>query len=132
MGDDDDRGLLWRLPVVKTQDLGKLGPAFGIGAGCGVGFGFGLFGGAALGAGVPGFKLGFGLGAGCGIGMGFGYGAGRGIAYDDKRKYSNVGKLLGRPWNRANLEGMEPMLDEFFMNTKKLIRAAKREMGKWR
>lgn len=45
MGEDDDRGLLWRLPVMKMQDLGKLGPGFGIGAGCGVGFGFGLFGG---------------------------------------------------------------------------------------
>ncbi|KAJ0977206.1 hypothetical protein J5N97_012680 [Dioscorea zingiberensis] len=132
MVDDGDKGLLWRLPVVKTQDLGKLGPGFGIGAGCGVGFGFGLMGGAALGAGVPGLQLGFGLGAGCGIGVGFGYGFGRGIAYDENRKYSNVGKLFGRPLNLSNLNDVEPILDELVINTKKLIKAAKREMDKWR
>ena len=44
-GDDDERGLLWKLPMVKSSDFGKLGPAFGVGAGCGVGFGVGLLGG---------------------------------------------------------------------------------------
>lgn len=39
------KGLAWRLPVLKTQDLGKIGPGLGVGAGCGVGVGFGLFGG---------------------------------------------------------------------------------------
>lgn len=45
MDGDDERGLIWRLPVVKTNDLGKLGPGFAIGAGCGLGFGVGLIGG---------------------------------------------------------------------------------------
>lgn len=40
-----EKGLLWKLPEVKSKDLGKLGPGFGFGAGCGVGFGIGLFGG---------------------------------------------------------------------------------------
>lgn len=40
------RGLVWSLPVARSDALGKLGPAFGIGAGCGVGIGFGLVGGA--------------------------------------------------------------------------------------
>ncbi|MFS7951597.1 hypothetical protein Hanom_Chr07g00597021 [Helianthus anomalus] len=43
--DDDDNGLLWKLPVVYSNKLGKLGPAFGLGAGCGVGFGVGMIGG---------------------------------------------------------------------------------------
>lgn len=42
---------------------------------------------------MPGLQLGFGVGAGCGIGVGFGYGVGRGIAYDDRRQYTNVGKF---------------------------------------
>ncbi|KAM0011645.1 hypothetical protein Hdeb2414_s0060g00760931 [Helianthus debilis subsp. tardiflorus] len=42
--DDDDIGLLWKLPVVYSNKLGKLGPAFGLGAGCGVGFGVGMIG----------------------------------------------------------------------------------------
>lgn len=50
--------------------------------------------GTGFGPGFPGLQLGFGLGAGCGIGLGFGYGAGRGIAHDEYRKYSNVGKLF--------------------------------------
>lgn len=44
-GEDEHIGLLWRLPVVKSKQLGKIGPAFGFGAGCGVGFGLGLMGG---------------------------------------------------------------------------------------
>jgi len=40
------RAPLWSLPVARSDALGKLGPAFGIGAGCGVGVGFGLVGGA--------------------------------------------------------------------------------------
>lgn len=42
---DDDKGLLWKLPQLKSKDIGKLGPAFGLGAGCGFGFGLGLLGG---------------------------------------------------------------------------------------
>ncbi|XP_038889094.1 glycine-rich cell wall structural protein 1 isoform X2 [Benincasa hispida] len=93
-GGEDEGGLLWNLPVLKSSRFGKLGPAFGLGVGCGVGFGIGLVGGAGFGPGIPGLQLGFGLGAGCGVGLGFGYGVGRGIAQDDKRRYSNVGDLL--------------------------------------
>lgn len=50
--------------------------------------------GAGLGYGFPGLTLGFGVGAGCGVGIGFGYGLGKGIAYDEKKKYSNVGKMF--------------------------------------
>jgi hypothetical protein len=39
------RGPLRRLPVARSDALGKLGPAFGIGAGCVVGVGVGLIGG---------------------------------------------------------------------------------------
>ncbi|KAF3788027.1 hypothetical protein EJ110_NYTH21835 [Nymphaea thermarum] len=92
--DENNKGLLWKLPVVKSRHLGKLGPGFGYGAGCGVGLGIGLLGGAGLGFGIPGLQFGFGVGAGCGIGVGFGYGVGRGIAYDENRRYTNVGKLL--------------------------------------
>lgn len=42
---DDDKGLLWKLPQVRIKDIGKVGPAFGLGVGCGVGFGAGLIGG---------------------------------------------------------------------------------------
>lgn len=42
---EDDKGLIWKLPAVKSKYLGKLGPAFGFGAGCGAGFGLGLMGG---------------------------------------------------------------------------------------
>lgn len=44
-GGDDEKGLLWKLPVVKSNNFGKVGPAFGFGAGCGLGFGLGLLGG---------------------------------------------------------------------------------------
>lgn len=44
-GDEEDKGPIWRLPVLKSKELGKLGPGFGLGAGCGFGLGFGLIGG---------------------------------------------------------------------------------------
>lgn len=44
-GDDEDKALIWKLPVIKSKDLGKLGPAFGYGVGCGFGLGVGLLGG---------------------------------------------------------------------------------------
>ncbi|XP_078181825.1 uncharacterized protein LOC144575526 isoform X2 [Carex rostrata] len=92
-----DRGLLWRLlPVLKSRDLGKLGPAFGCGIGCGAGIGVGLIGGVGIGGGFPGLQFGFGMGAGCGIGIGFGYGTGKGVAYDEYRRHTNVGKILHR------------------------------------
>ncbi|OMO77541.1 hypothetical protein COLO4_25109 [Corchorus olitorius] len=93
--EDGDRGLIWKLPKLKLKDVGKVGPAFGLGAGCGLGFGVGLVGGAGFGPGIPGLQVGFGFGAGCGVGLGFGYGVGRGIAHDEYRTYSNVGKLFG-------------------------------------
>lgn len=52
--------------------------------------------GAGFGPGIPGLQVGFGFGAGCGIGLGFGYGFGRGIAHDEYRTYSNVGRLFGQ------------------------------------
>ncbi|EEE51904.1 hypothetical protein OsJ_33500 [Oryza sativa Japonica Group] len=113
-GGDDQRPLLWRLPEVTSTELGKIGPAFGLGVGCGVGAGVGFFGeisklasgcsgiirslgfirGAGLGYGFPGLTLGFGVGAGCGVGFGFGYGLGKGIAYDQNKRYSNVGTMF--------------------------------------
>ncbi|MCH83357.1 glycine-rich protein [Trifolium medium] len=41
---NNDKGLLWKLPVVKFSNYGKVGPGFGIGAGCGLGFGIGFLG----------------------------------------------------------------------------------------
>lgn len=47
-GGGGDKGLLWRLPEVTSRELGKIGPAFGLGFGCGVGAGVGFFGGKSL------------------------------------------------------------------------------------
>nr|CAD1842189.1 unnamed protein product [Ananas comosus var. bracteatus] len=127
-----EKGLLWKLPEVKSKDLGKLGPGFGFGAGCGVGFGIGLFGGAGLGAGFPGLQFGLGIGAGCGIGLGFGYGLGKGVAYDDKKKYSNVGKLFQDATNLPSQERIGALVDELVENTKKLVKATSKEIEKWR
>ena len=44
--------------------------------------------GVGFGPGIPGLQFGIGLGAGCGIGYGFGFGVGRGVAHDEKRRYS--------------------------------------------
>lgn len=98
---EEGKGILWKLPVVKNKDLGKLGPGFGAGVGCGVGFGVGLSGGLCFGfgAGFPGLQIGFGVGGGCGIGIGFGYGVGRGVGYDERKKYSNAGKMFGNTGN---------------------------------
>ncbi len=43
--DEEEKGLLWRLPKLQTRDWGKMGPAFGYGIGCGVGLGAGIVGG---------------------------------------------------------------------------------------
>lgn len=43
--DDDERGLLGRLPKLRSRDWGNIGPAFGYGIGCGVGLGAGIVGG---------------------------------------------------------------------------------------
>ncbi|XP_052200798.1 uncharacterized protein LOC127807177 isoform X2 [Diospyros lotus] len=127
---DGEKGLLWKLPAIKTKQLGKLGPAFGIGAGCGFGFGIGLIGG--FGPGIPGLQLGFGLGAGCGIGLGLGYGMGRGIAYDENRRYTNVGKFLNSPGHLPSQDEIGVLFDELVINTKKLIKATSKEVEKWR
>jgi hypothetical protein len=42
---NNDKGFLWKLPVVKFSNYGKVGPGFGFGAGCGLGFGIGFLGG---------------------------------------------------------------------------------------
>ncbi|KAK6116706.1 hypothetical protein DH2020_049526 [Rehmannia glutinosa] len=132
--DEEEKGLLWKLPTVKSRQLGKIGPAFGFGAGCGFGFGIGLIGGTGFGPGIPGLQLGFGIGAGCGVGLGFGYGVGRGIAYDGNHKYSNVGKVFHhRGRGDVPLQNeIGDLVDELVVNTKKLIQATSREVDKWR
>ncbi|KAK9270154.1 hypothetical protein L1049_025730 [Liquidambar formosana] len=131
-GDGGEKGLLWKLPVLKSKQLGRLGPGFGLGAGCGLGVGIGLLGGAGFGPGIPGLQIGFGFGVGCGIGLGFGYGVGRGIAYDENRQYSNVGKLFQGPGNLPSQDEIGALIDEAVINTKKLMRATSREIDKWR
>nr|CAD1832172.1 unnamed protein product [Ananas comosus var. bracteatus] len=127
------KGLLWNLPVLKSNDLGKLGPGIGYGAGCGFGFGVGFLGGAGIGAGFPGLRIGLGFGAGCGIGVGFGYGVGKGIAYDENRRYSNVGKLFHRGTrNHPSEDQIDVLVDELIENTRRLIKATSREIEKWR
>jgi hypothetical protein len=44
-GGGDEKGLLWKLPEITSNELGKIGPGFGIGIGCGAGAGVGFFGG---------------------------------------------------------------------------------------
>ncbi|KAG2710052.1 hypothetical protein I3843_04G006800 [Carya illinoinensis] len=126
------KGLAWKLPHVNSKQLGKLGPAFGLGAGCGLGFGIGLLGGVGLGPGIPGLQVGIGFGAGCGIGLGFGYGAGRGIALDENGRHSNVGHLSHGSMNFPSQDEIGALVDELVINTKKLIRATSREVDKWR
>nr|ACG32603.1 hypothetical protein [Zea mays] len=123
--------LLWRLPVVTSKELGKIGPALGIGIGCGAGAGIGFFGGAGLGYGFPGLTLGFGVGAGCGVGIGFGYGLGKGIAYDEKKKYSNVGKMFQEA-PHFPMDTVGALFDELVINTKKLVTSTSKGIEKWR
>ncbi|CAN6458240.1 unnamed protein product [Victoria cruziana] len=130
--DENDKGLLWKLPVVKSRHLGKLGPGFGYGAGCGVGIGIGLLGGAGLGFGIPGLQFGFGVGSGCGIGMGFGYGVGRGIAYDENRRYTNIGKLLNTQKDFLDQDQIGALVDQLVLTTKKIVTATSKEIEKWR
>ncbi|KAK9094773.1 hypothetical protein Scep_026242 [Stephania cephalantha] len=132
INDSDDKGLLWKLPQWRTKHLGKLGPGFGFGAGCGLGLGFGLMGGAGFGPGIPGLHLGYGIGAGCGVGLGFGYGLGRGVAHDEHRRHSNVGKLFIGSGNLPSVDEINALIDELVVNSKKLIRATSREIDKWR
>ncbi|XP_015889518.1 uncharacterized protein LOC107424277 [Ziziphus jujuba] len=129
--EEDEKGLIWKLPVVKSKHLGKVGPAFGIGAGCGVGFGVGLLGGAGFGPGIPGFQVGLGFGVGCGVGLGFGYGVGKGIAQDENRRYSNVGNIYNVSGDFPTQE-IGALVDELIDNTKKLLRATSKEVDKWR
>ncbi|XBH54732.1 uncharacterized protein [Aegilops tauschii subsp. strangulata] len=125
-----EKGLLWRLPEVTSRELGKIGPAFGLGIGCGAGAGVGFFGGAGLGYGFPGLTLGFGVGAGCGIGFGFGYGLGKGIAHDEKRRHSNVGKMFQETPNLPK-DTIAGLFDELVVNTKKLATATSKQIEKW-
>lgn len=130
-GGGNQKVLLWRLPVVTSKELGKIGPALGIGIGCGAGAGIGFFGGAGLGYGFPGLTLGFGVGAGCGVGIGFGYGLGKGIAYDEKKKYSNVGKMFQEA-PHFPMDTVGALFDELVINTKKLVTSTSKGIEKWR
>ncbi|PON95131.1 glycine-rich protein [Trema orientale] len=130
--EEGEKGLLWKLPVVKSKQLGKLGPAFGLGAGCGFGFGIGLLGGAGFGPGIPGLQLGVGIGVGCGVGVGFGYGLGRGIAQDENRRYSNIANLNNGSRNFPTRDEIGALIDDLVDNSKKLVRATSRELDKWR
>ncbi|RDX69379.1 hypothetical protein CR513_51514 [Mucuna pruriens] len=132
MNGDENKGLLWKLPVVKSDQFGKVGPAFGLGAGCGLGFGLGLLGGVGVGPGIPGFQVGFGFGAGCGVGLGFGYGVGKGIAQDENRRYSNVGNPFRGSGSIISEDDITALVDDIVINTKKLIRATSKEIDKWR
>ncbi|XP_027359613.1 ATP-dependent RNA helicase glh-2 [Abrus precatorius] len=132
MNGDDDKGLLWKLPVLRSDGIGKVGPAFGVGAGCGLGFGLGLLGGVGFGPGIPGLQVGFGFGAGCGIGLGFGYGMGKGIAQDEYKRYSNVGNPFRNSGNLISEDDITALVDDIVINTKKLIRATSKEIDKWR
>ncbi|XP_077224644.1 glycine-rich protein [Tasmannia lanceolata] len=131
-GGDEERGFIWRLPVLKSKQLGKIGPGFGFGAGCGVGFGIGLLGGVGLGPGIPGLQFGFGMGAGCGIGLGFGYGMGRGVAHDEHRRYTNVGNIFNGSHNLPTQDEIGVLIDELVVNTKRLIKTTSKEIDKWR
>ncbi|KAK9748934.1 hypothetical protein RND81_02G091500 [Saponaria officinalis] len=132
MNNGEEKGLLWRLPVVKVKDVGKIGPGFGFGVGCGLGFGLGLIGGAGFGPGIPGLQLGLGVGAGCGVGLGFGYGAGKGVAYDENRRYSNVGKPPFQGSYVPSQDDIGALVDELVINTKRLVVVASKEIDKWR
>ncbi|CAA7396564.1 unnamed protein product [Spirodela intermedia] len=132
-GDEDggsrESGPFWKLPVLKTGDLGKLGPGVGFGAGCGVGFGVGLFGGAGVGLGFPGLKFGFGAGAGCGVGLGFGYGLGKGVATDGNQRFSNVGYVIG---DRSSQDRIFSVLDDLVENSKSVAKAVSMSIEEWR
>ncbi|XP_047328315.1 chorion class B protein M3A5 [Impatiens glandulifera] len=130
--EDGEKGLLWNLPVLKSERLGKLGPGFGFGAGCGFGFGVGLLGGVGFGPGMPGLQLGFGFGAGCGVGLGFGYGVGRGVAYDERKKYSNVDKIYKGPTTFPSQDELNDMINQFVISSKRLLKVTSREIDKWR
>lgn len=134
MGDTNDskRGLAWKLPLVQSKELGKIGPALGYGIGCGFGVGAGLIGGAGIGIGVPGVQFGFGIGAGCGVGLGFGYGVGRGWAYDENGRHGNVGKLCRRRQNGSSENQIEALMDDLISSTKRAINAIDREIQKRR
>ncbi|KAG0554320.1 hypothetical protein M758_12G084700 [Ceratodon purpureus] len=137
-GDDDDddrRGMLWRLPKLRSRDWGTLGPAFGYGIGCGVGLGAGIVGGAGIGLGFPGLQVGFGVGAGCGVGVGFGYGLGKGRAYDENGTYSNVGRLPKRSGRSiAGSSGAEigAIIDDLVTGVKRALDGIQNDNGKRR
>ncbi|KAJ7539602.1 hypothetical protein O6H91_11G101100 [Diphasiastrum complanatum] len=118
---DEAKGLVWRLPLVRAADVGKLGPAFGLGMGCGVGVGVGIVGGAGLGFGFPGLQLGVGLGVGCGVGVGFGYGLGKGRAYDENGGHSNLGKVRVRKNGAVSGSEVGAILDDFVSEIKRAL-----------
>eukprot|EP00250_Pteridium_aquilinum_P005273 c15392_g1_i1 orf=134-535(+) len=130
--DDGSKGVLWRLPVLRTPDLGKLGPGFGYGVGCGVGLGAGLIGGAGIGFGFPGLQFGAGVGAGCGIGIGFGYGLGRGNAYDENGRHGNLGKLARRRGDGTTGAEIGAVIDDLVVGLKQAFDNFDRDINKRR
>ncbi|KAM1242615.1 hypothetical protein ACFX2G_034953 [Malus domestica] len=103
---ENEKGLLWKLPILGTQQLGKVGPAFGLDGGCGLGFGIGFLGGAGFGPGIPGLQVGLGLVLDTGISP----------ASRDLPTHDDIGALV----------------EELVDNTKKLFRATTKEIDKWR
>ncbi|KAI3912623.1 hypothetical protein MKW92_005470, partial [Papaver armeniacum] len=85
-----------------------------------------------IGPGIPGLQLGAGFGAGCGVGAGFGYGMGKGVAHDDVRRYSNVGRPSLENGHLPSQEEIGVLIDDLVVQTKKVIRATSREIDKWR
>lgn len=129
---EEEKGVLWKLPELRATPFGKVGPGFGFGVGCGVGFGVGLMGGVGIGPGIPGLQVGFGVGAGCGVGLGFGYGVGKGTARDENRRYTNIGKLFQGDGYLPSRDELSGLIDELVISTKKVFRATSKEIDKWR
>ncbi|KAG7025114.1 hypothetical protein SDJN02_13937 [Cucurbita argyrosperma subsp. argyrosperma] len=119
-GGEDESGMLWKLPVLKSSRIGRLGPAFGLGVGCGVGFGIGLVGGFLL-------QLGFGvLVSGCGLGLGFGY------AIEELLLFCHQETFLDFHFYFISRDEIGALVDELALNTKKLIRVTAQEIDKWK
>ncbi|KAL0437871.1 UNVERIFIED_CONTAM: hypothetical protein Slati_2270100 [Sesamum latifolium] len=130
--DEEEKGLLWKLPAVKSKQLGSLDLPLALALAAGLVSPSGSLEGTGFGPGIPGLQLGFGLGAGCGVGLGFGYGVGRGIAYDENRRYTNVGKFFHNRGDFPVQHEIGALVDDLVLSAKKLIQATSREVDKWR
>jgi len=63
--------------------------------------------------------------------MGFGYGMGKGIAYDEHKRYSNIGKMFQEAPHLPT-DTVVALFDELVINTKKLVTATSKGIEKWR